>query len=64
MDILGRSYMLITSGCLRVEKDNFVSRLEAMQCPDVVVASFDTNSFQSKQTVHVNEVHVLFCSNN
>lgn len=30
-------------------------QLEAMQCPDVVVASFDTNSFQSKQTVHVNE---------
>ncbi|XP_022804116.1 gem-associated protein 2-like isoform X1 [Stylophora pistillata] len=28
---------------------------EAMQCPDVVVASLDTNSFQSKQTVHVNE---------
>lgn len=29
--------------------------LEAMQCPDVVVANLDTNSFSSKQTVHVNE---------
>ena len=27
-----------------------------MQCPDVVVANLDTNSFSSKQTVHVNEV--------
>ena len=51
-------------GAKGLKEDSFVSRLEAMQCPDVVVASFDTNSFQSKQTVHVNEVHVLFCSNN
>ncbi|KAL9960934.1 hypothetical protein ACROYT_G034442 [Oculina patagonica] len=29
--------------------------LEALQCPDVVVANLDTNSFSSKQTVHVNE---------
>ena len=30
--------------------------LEAMQCPDVVVANLDTNGFSSNQTVHVNEV--------
>ena len=66
MNIMGRSYMLIKVlvGAKGLKEDSFVSRLEAMQCPDVVVASFDTNSFQSKQTVHVNEVHVLFCSNN
>ena len=34
----------------------YFDSLEAMQCPDVVVANLDTNSFSSKQTVHVNEV--------
>ncbi|CAH3117696.1 unnamed protein product [Porites lobata] len=29
--------------------------LEAMQCPDVVVANLDTHSFLGKQTVHVSE---------
>ena len=34
----------------------FPLSLEAMQCPDVVVANLDTNGFSSNQTVHVNEV--------
>ena len=36
----------------------FLFSLEAMQFPDVVVANLDTNSFSSKQTVHVNEVYI------
>ena len=36
----------------------FPLSLEAMQCPDVVVANLDTNGFSSNQTVHVNEVEL------
>ena len=39
-----------------IKKIIFVFSLEAMQCPDVVVANLDTNGFSSNQTVHVNEV--------
>ncbi len=35
---------------------SFCSRLEAEQCPDVVVAALDTRLFHEKQTVHVDDV--------
>ena len=39
---------------------SFCSRLEAQQCPDVVVATLDTRLFHEKQTVHVDDVSVAW----
>ena len=44
MDIIGRSYMLITSGSLRVKDTYLQSNLSYNKCPYILLAFKTTNA--------------------